>query len=205
MTPCAITLEMWIETENGRADADAKALIRAHDAQNCPQCRTHRAWTARFAQALREVESGESAAIPADATERACALFRETFVRPRRPQWLARLIFDSQTQARPAFARSGGGDAAHQRLYRAENCHVELWQEGNARDGWHLIGQVMPTESGAAIAATSVTLIAADGAARRTEVEENEFHLDPLPAGTYQIQVRAADGDILLPDVPVGV
>ena len=200
MRPCAIRLEMWIEARQGRADETTLAQIRAHDAQNCPECRQNLAWIGRFAQAMQELER---VAVPDDATARATALFRETFVRAERPRWLARLVFDSRTQAQPSFAR-GGRDSAWQRLYSADNYNVELWQEGNAREGWYLIGQILPPRDGAAIPPAGATLIAPDGAARQAELNEDEFHAEALLAGTYQIHIQAPDGDILLSDVTIG-
>ena len=200
MAHCAITLEMLIEEQQGRADADTQARIRAHDAASCPQCQRHTLWIGRFVDAIGEIGR---LTIPEDATERATALFREKFVESRRPSLLARLIFDSRTQMRPAFAR-GGRPAAWQRMYGTEDYHVELWQEGDAREGWYLIGQILPTHDGAAIPASSALLIGADGTTHNAFMNDSEFHIVSLPAGTYQIHLQMPEGSILLPDVAVG-
>ena len=199
MAGCPITLEMRL-AEAGAGTSATNAQSGAHDADSCPQCQQQQAWIARFFSAMRDAER---LTVPDAALERANALFRETFTRARRPLQLARLIFDSLSGPRPAFARDGE-PAAWQRLYQAETCRVELWQEGGAGQEWYVIGQILPERGDAPTGISEALFIASDGAVRRVEIKGGEFHADRLPADTYQICLQSPEASALLADVRIG-
>ena len=91
------------------------------------------------------MQEAERLQIPDSALDRAASLFREKFTRQKRTLSLARLVFDSFHAPRTAFARSAE-PTAWQRLYQTETYNIELWQEGNAQEGWYIIGQVLPEQ-----------------------------------------------------------
>ena len=200
MARCAITLEMLIEEQQGHADPETSALIRAHDAAACPQCQPNLNWIARFTRAMREAERLQA---PDSALEQAAFLFREKFTQQKRKISLARLVFDSFNAPRTAFARSAE-PTAWQRLYQADSCSIELWLEGNAQEGWYLIGQVLSEKGDAPPAVSEALLIASDGAVRRAALQNGEFHADRLPADTYQICLQSPKFSVLLTDVRIG-
>ena len=200
MARCAITLEMLIEEQQGHADPETSAAIRAHNAAACPQCQPHLNWIARFSRAMQEAERLQ---IPDSALDRAASLFREKFTRQKRTLSLARLVFDSFHAPRTAFARSAE-PTAWQRLYQTETYNIELWQEGNAQEGWYIIGQVLPEQGDAMPAVSEALFIASDGAVRRAALQNGEFHADRLPADTYQICLQSPDASALLADVRIG-
>ena len=200
MARCVITLEMLIEEQQGHADPETSAQIGAHDATACPQCQTNRNWIARFTRAMREAERLQ---IPDEALDRANSLFREKFTRLQRPLSLARLVFDSFREPRLAAARSAE-PTAWQRLYQAETCRIELWQEGDAQEGWYIIGQVLPEQDDALPAISEALFIASDGAIRRAPLQNGEFHADRLPADSYQICLQSPHASVLLADVRIG-
>lgn len=209
MDRCPIKFETLADYHEGRTDAAETARIAEHLAAGCPSCERALARLQRTLGALRESRSLQHA--PAPALARARALFRERNPAPappvRRPSVLAQLIFDSRSAALPTFAMARGEESASvQLLFRTAEHDIDLWQERRDERSWYLIGQVLPrSEDAPAAVPESAVLEDAGGAAIPAVPEGSEFHLPAVPPGRYQLRLGLAGGDVLVPDVDVGL
>lgn len=113
----------------------------------------------------------------------------------------AALGFDSWAGGPLAAGLRGGlPDATHQLVYTAEGRDIELRVEG-LPSGYRVTGQLLgPDERG------RVELVpAAGGEAAEVAIDDfGEFRFEPLPAGHYQLTVRASDLAIELPPLELG-
>jgi hypothetical protein len=197
---CDVTWEALAEYQEGHADGAVWTRLEAHLAGGCGECQTRLDWLARATSAL-----AAPALVPAPASlqRRARTLFRERLRRPSARPWplIARLLFDGR--AAPAFVRGedGRGPSVH-RVYAVEGREIDLWEERELGDVSYIIGQVLTAQPSAPpLGAASLT---APGAAPRVAtLEDNEFHLAGVPAGTYTLTLVLGEETILVPDVTV--
>lgn len=199
MRRCGLPFEALIDYYEGRADDATVERVRTHLATGCQNCMTALARLERTLKAFREPGLIHA---PVEALTRASALFRERFRKPERPSLLAQLLFDSR--ATPALTGARGeAETSRQRVYSTDVYDIDLWQEREG-ENWYLIGQVMPKQEGLEARPEAVTLLLADGTALTAVFENEEFHLNNIPAGNYTLRVRLDEAELVLPDVAVG-
>ena len=202
-------LDNLIDYLSGHADPRTADTVRAHLDAGCPTCVPETVWIVRALSALREQQTPS---VPEQALRAASARFRERYTRQEQPTQerttiFARLRFDSRNQPTFALARGSRGRTV-QAIYEAHDHDFELWQEEQENGSWYLIGQILPGKDPAAVRPPSVTLIGSDNsdlwAFTAPDSTTNEFHLDNIQTGVYDITVRLADVDVRLKDVVIG-
>ena len=206
MIRCDVDLALLVSYHHGLADAAVAEMVGAHIASGCKECRSRLEWLTAVQPALRDASFLRSVAQSSGleaATGRARSLFRERNTKPALPRVLAALMFDSRTSMSPSFARGESGEACQQ-IFATEEHNVELWQEHLSDGGWYLIGQVLPRYDGPALTPEAVTLSASGVEAYASETYGSEFHMSDVAEGEYEMCVRLASTEILLPTVMVG-
>ena len=200
MEECGMGWETLAEYWEGRAVGTDRARLDEHLAGGCGECRTRLDWLDRAAPALAAPAMPPA---PAAFQRRARALFRERLQTPAARPWplIARLLFDGRTA--PAFARGEGGrEASIHRVYAAAGREIDLWEERDPRGGSYVIGQVLAARVEAP--PLSAAWLSAEGAApQAATLEEGEFHLAAVPAGTYTLTLVLGEETILVPQVTV--
>jgi len=194
-----------LDYHEGRADAGKAKRIRRHIEAGCPDCRQRVAWFETFMPALHRAMTETLPPVPAAALELARNIARER--QPKAPTpllvSLAQLVFDSR-QVQPAYGARSVEDGETQLVYTTNYHDVDLWQERQSANVWHLMGQVLPKDGGAPITPEQVVLSAHDGRLLRAITETSEFTVSDVPAGAYEVRLRLTDQEIVLADVMVG-
>ncbi len=198
MKRCGMPFEILVDYHEGHAGEQEVRQVREHLAQGCSSCKEQLAGLGRLFSAMSAAPLEHA---PDAARERARALFRERYEPKRRPSLLARLVFDSRT--RPALAGARGEAAVDYQLrFEAGPYEVELWQERQPAGSWYLIGQV--STQGAPVRPASASLLAV-GAESAASLEEDEFHMAGVKPGLYSVRLDLPEGELLLPEVPIGI
>lgn len=204
MSRCRVPIENLIDYHSGQTDAPTTDHVRKHLEIGCPRCESESVWIVRTLSALRALQSPP---VPETALTAARVLFRERHMQRERPRILARLRFDSRATPTLALAR-GTHSRTVQTIYEAYEHDFELWQEEQEDGSWYLIGYVLPKHTGGSAESNSVTLLETGSGDLRAFSAPgstiNEFHLDRIVAGVYDIEVHLADADVYLKDVVVG-
>jgi hypothetical protein len=203
MSACPIPFETLLDYHEERLDGAETLRVRAHVDAGCAACDERLALMGRAAAVMRGADAVHA---PEHVLQRAREIYRERFRKPARQSFIARLLFDSRS-AQPGLAAAGARGAAEasvQTLYSTDAHDVDLFQEAGPEGRWYVIGQVLPREGGAPLAARSVTLLAAEGGVIEASREGSEFHLAEVPAGACDIRVRLDEDEIVLRDVKVG-
>jgi hypothetical protein len=198
---CGIALENLADYRDGRASAAVARQIQEHLDAGCPHCRETLAWLQRAADTLQQAQSVQ---VPQPLVDRAHALFAERFRPPVRRSWTAWLQFDGRSSV-PALAGARGGQPdSFQMVYSTDAHDIELFQEPAEEGNWYIIGQVMPKEGDATLTTQEIVLTGSDQRSFTFASEGEEFHLSAVPAGVYEVTLRLAEEDILLPHVAIG-
>jgi hypothetical protein len=205
MQPCRVSFAVLIDYREERLDAAAAQELERHLAGGCEACRQRLTQLRRLMTALGGQVFGD---VPARAYDRLKAAYRERYeIGPMRPPLIARPVFDSRNSfstAMPAGARGGTGDT-FQVIHTTAEHEIHLWGERRSEEIWYLIGQVLPHVDGEAIAPTLAVLRRTVGEEIVATADGAEFHLATVPAGTYTLLLRMNTGEIVMPDVTVGV
>jgi len=205
MNECQIEFEQLLDFYEGRSHTTKAGALNRHVAAGCASCRSRLDWFAVFIPALHRAITEELPIAPAHALERAWDIARDRQHTPG-PSILvklATLLFDSR-QMQPAFGSRHAGLGDIQLVYSTDSHDVDLWQERQTRDGWYLIGQVVPRQGGEPISPEQVELTAPDGLRLTAVTEAREFRFADVPTGSYEIKLRVPDQDIVLPGVTIG-
>lgn len=218
MNSCQITFEMLIDYFEGHADAVAKQRIRDHLETGCAACRSQLEWIGTFLPALHRAVSEEMPPVPAASLEYAYNLAREMPLPaspaasplPAPESWgellvrTARLVFDSR-QPQFALGARTAANSEGQLVYSTDEYDIDLWQEQDGSDRWHLMGQVFPKLGGAALSPDKVLFSSVAGPTLAAQIEAGEFTLNQAPAGAYEVHVHLPDQQIILPEVRIGL
>lgn len=185
--------------------------VEAHLAANPAAARL----VAMYRLAAETTANDESVAPPAEAVDRAKAIFRAAaaHTRPGAPGWLARLeavvaslVFDSRLQA--LAVRSGGMCSRFMLSFEADGAEIDLQAErivpaaGEDVPRWRVIGQVSGDEDPGIIDVAAVAAEGDDVCATARSDERSIFTLD-VEAGTYDIRLRSRRGTLVLPGVAI--
>lgn len=98
----------------------------------------------------------------------------------------------------PAFGMRGTALGSSQRLYRAEQCEIDV-RIVTQGESWQLAGQLFGID-----AVKHVTLSGPGFEASAAPDVTQEFGFSALPAGTYTLTVKAGELDIVIPAIEVG-
>ena len=82
---------------------------------------------------------------------------------------------------------------------------LHLWEENLPDNKSYLIGQAYHKESGLSFLPTLVMCNDLSGKNYSVRIEENEFHLEEFSTGTYELQIRFAEEEILIPKITIGM
>lgn len=98
----------------------------------------------------------------------------------------------------PAFGVRGAADGSLRRLYRAEQCEIDvrLVQHG---EGWQLAGQLFGVDT-----VREVVLGAPRFEASVQPDVTQAFVFPDLPAGSYSLTVKTDEIDIVIPSIDMG-
>jgi hypothetical protein len=202
--------EILLDYLENRGDEETRARVAAHLDTGCARCAGEiAAWT----RLLATLSACAAAVPPEEVVQRALDIFERAVDQPApsalpasaprplspagwRARIMARLTFDSRVQ--PALSGARDASTSFQLLFEAEGTEINLLCERH--DGsWRITGQALsgdiPLEVRGVSAATTQV---------RAEAEKDaqgEFHLSGLPPGVYEIVLREADREIVLPDV----
>lgn len=204
MKECRVTLNVLADYLDGVGDTEVRQALGQHIAEGCLQCRNSLHWLRRTLGALAQVDAGKQA--PDAAIARARALYREQFRPPLSialPAFLARLVFDSRSSPVAVGAR-GERTAAYHQIFSADAYDIDIWQEPMSDVSWYLIGQVLPIDVDEIVVPEAVVLYEASGDLIPSVEEAGEFHIPAVPEGTYQVHLRLADREVIIPEVVVG-
>ena len=187
--------EALLDYAEDRADAATAARVRSHLQAGCDQCTADlQFWTRSLTALAADCAPGPPEAV----VQRAFALIPRLPAKPSLwEQVVAALVFDSRAQPVLAGVRDAGG-SAFKLLFESEDTSVDLLCEPERGD-WRITGQVLsptPPRGGWSVSASS--------GAHRVESEADalgEFRLPALPPGRYELTVRGAERELLLPDV----
>ena len=203
MEECGMDWEALAEYREGRAVGANRARLDEHLAGGCGECRVRLDWLARAVPALAAPALPPA---PAAFQRRASALFRERMQRPAARPWplIARLLFDGRAAfTAPAFARGEGGrDSSLHRVYAVAGREIDLWEEREPGGNSYVIGQVLTAEAEAP--PLSAAWLSTEGVApHAAALEDGEFHLAAVPAGTYVLTLVLGEETILVPHLTV--
>jgi len=187
-----VTEDLWVDYLEGRIDAAHTLMVQSHLQTGCEQCNRQLAYWMKFLAAL---ERGRSVAPSTAVLQRAYDLF-ETLA-PRPSVWVqlvAQLVSDSRQRLIPVGARSGR-TTSFNLVYEASDVSVSLWCERDA-SSWQITGQVSPPAGFWNVMATG------NESETGADVDNNgEFRLQNIITGQYQLVLRGAEQEILLPDI----
>lgn len=191
--------ELLQDFAEDRLDARAARRVRSHLESGCGSC-THelRFW----ARALGALQVDRGLEVPEEVLARAFALFDR--LAPRPTPWervVATLAFDSRVQPAMAGARDAA-PSAFQLLFTAQGTDVDLLCE-REQEGWQITGQAL-APGVARPDAGALWRVAAMSPAGRAEAEADSlgmFRLRHLAPGVYDLILRSANREILLPNV----
>jgi len=187
-----ITEDLWVDYLEGRTDEARTSMIQSHLQTGCEQCSRQLAYWTKFLGAL---DRGRTVTPSAAALQRAYDLF-ETLV-PRPSVWaqlVAQLVSDSRQQLIPVGARSGM-TTSFNLVYEASDVSVSLWCESDA-SSWQITGQVSPSDG-----FWNVTAIGNESETGADVDNNGEFRLQNIATGQYQLALRGAEQEVLLPDI----
>jgi hypothetical protein len=202
MQHCRVSFADLIDFQEERADAATIKEIEQHLKRGCDACRRRQTYLQRMLIALNGRELRDA---PASAYIRLRAAYRERFAAgPARPPLIARPVFDSRMRATLAGAR-GGVDDTFQIIHSTVEHDIHLWAEKQSGQAWYLIGQVLPHAGGDSISPEVAMLQAADGVGIPAETDSGEFHLPAVASGNYTLRLRLPAGEVVVPDVAVGL
>jgi hypothetical protein len=202
MQHCRVSLADLIDYQDGYADAATVQKIEQHLVQGCETCRGRQAQLKRILTALGGHDLHE---VPPAIYTRLQAAFRERYAPgPARPALVARPVFDSRLSPALVGVRGGLGDT-FQLLHSTADHDIHLWAEKQSGPTWYMIGQVLPHAGGEAIAPAGVLLRATNGVGLTAEADGAEFHLADVASGNYTLQMRLGDGEVVVPDIVVGI
>ena len=187
--------EALLDYAEDRADAATAARVRSHLQAGCDQCTADlHFWTRSLAALAADRTPGPPEAV----VQRAFTLVPRLPAKPSLWEQVgAVLVFDSRAQPVLAGVRDAGG-SAFKLLFESGETSVDLFCEPE-RGEWRIAGQVLsptPLQGGWSVSASS--------GEHRAETEADalgEFRLPALPPGQYELTVRGAEREILLPGV----
>jgi len=187
-----IAEELWVDYLEGYTDEIKNTQIQSHLQTDCEQCNSQLAYWNKFLAAL---ERGRTLAPSTEMLQRAFDLFETMAPRPSVwAQLVAQLVSDSRQQLIPAGARSGI-TTSFNLVYEAADISVSLWCESDV-SSWQITGQVSPPDGFWHVTATG------NESKAGTDIDDNgEFRLQNIATGQYQLVLRGAEQEILLPDI----
>jgi hypothetical protein len=195
-----ISDETWLDIIEKRAAPAVEAKATKHLETGCPVCQQGQE---EWAEVLRQLDSARVPMPSEKVMQRAFDLFAAL---PPRPsfieQVLASLVFDSRRTLLPVGVRAAG-ENSFTLLYEAGETHLSLWCE-QQDDRWQITGQAEPAEAFWLVRAANHTESSEESTAEESEAEPNasgEFRLVNLSPGVYDLTLRGAEQEIVLPPV----
>jgi hypothetical protein len=202
MQACRVSFAALVDYQEGRMEVAAAQELETHLQQGCETCRARLTQLQRVLEALGRRDLLET---PAPVYAKLKAAYRERYAAgPSRPPLVARPVYDSRRL--PAFvgARGGTGEA-FQVIHSTAEHDIHLWAEKQNEKAWYLIGQVLPHVGGDSIKPELASLQSPDGVQITAAADGTEFHLATVPAGSYTLHLYLSKGEVVVPDIAVGL
>ena len=198
--------EQLLDYLDGRLADQSAQSVAVHLDEGCKPCAANRQW---FERVRAIAASDDSLEPPLWVLQRALRLFDNQMARPRTLDRLGRLvatlIFDSLTPSTVAGVRLAQS-SNRQLVYRADDYSIDLQIAAANPAAADLMGQVLRQgEAGfQSVARLSLELIREKKIIGATSTNAvGEFTFNGIECGNYELQVKAHEASIVIPQLPI--
>jgi hypothetical protein len=200
------TLFGWLDFIQGRLSTDESTEITAHLTSGCHICIENHAWV----QEVLRLAAEDKFKFSEEQIQEVLSLFssRRGSLSRARPQYFARLVFDSFTADRAAYVRSESTEspaiADRQMLFQAHGYDIDLRiEKSDDSEDEELIGQIL-SKSRLPAELSNLSAWLLKGGVEIAKVKTNArgiFNFASFPAGVHMLRIEVPEGEINICDL----